>query len=167
MGAVGVEAQAQLAVQVGQLQGQLADLTGHVKRLSQIMRGHPASWVATVTNLAAQPTQLNQLTDITALTGPLGGMVWEIRRITFGLPIGATLTSGGTLIVYREGVEVARTTTIPNFLTFSGYELIIQPNEDVQVAWFGATSAQNPVPQLVCDVQAVEYPQLARTEITP
>ena len=163
---VGVDAQAQLAVQIGQLSGQVADLTQHVRRQSQIMRGHPASWVATVTNQATQPTQLSGLTDITSLTGPLGGMVWEIRRITFGLPIGAALTSGGNLVVYREGVEVARTTTVPNFLTFSGYEFIIQPNEDIQVAWWGAT-ATGTVPQLVVDVSAVEYPQLARTEITP
>ena len=126
----------------------------------QIMRGHPASWVSVLPSLAAQPTQLTGLTDLTAETGPIGGMVWEIRRMTFGLPVGGT-ASGGTLIVYREGVEVARTTTIPNFLTFSGYELILQPNEDLQACWYGGTANA----QLVVDIMAVEYPVAGVVEV--
>lgn len=157
-----VEAAAKLQASIDGLAGRVARLDRQLQLQGQIARPHTASWVAVVSNLAAQPTQLNQLTDITSLTGPLGAMVWEVRRITFGQAVGATpLTGGGNLIVYREGVEVARTTTVPNFLTFSGYELMIQPNEDIQIAWWGATVAAGAVPPLICDVMAVEYPQLA------
>lgn len=122
---------------------------------SQVYRAHPASALGQLSNVASNTGPVTQLCD-----GPTGGMVWEIRRISFA-PAPGDVAAGGTLILYRGLIEIARTTSVPNFLTFSGYQLIVQPNEQINGIWFGATTPGT----LLVDISAIEYPQRGRVEV--
>jgi hypothetical protein len=157
-GGLGVQAFAELGVKLDGIGTRLDRLHQQLKT-NQVYRGHPASATSALSNLA---TNTGQLTNIGgAGGGPSPGMVWEVRRISFGPAPGGT-ANGGTLIVYRNSVEIARTPTVPNFLTFSGYELLVQPNENLYAIWFGAIVGG----QLVVDISAVEYPVAGRVELT-
>jgi hypothetical protein len=158
---VDLQVVAELGDKLDAVSARMGSLERQLRR-NQIMAGHPASAVSTLTSVAANtPSVPGALQNIGgAGNGPSPGMVWEVRRITFAPPPGGT-QNGGTIIVYRGAVEIARTPTVPNFLTFSGYELIVQPNEDLLAIWYAPIVGG----QLVVDVSALEYPQLSPSQL--
>jgi hypothetical protein len=136
--------------------GELSKKLGNIQTLlqSQTYRTHPARAITALTPVAT----FNNPLQITNIGDPSGGMNWAVRRISFGLNIGGTVTTAGTMIVYIGGIEVARTTTVPNFLTFSDYECLVTPGDNLGAVWVGGVLGANS--SMVVDVAAAEYPIL-------
>jgi hypothetical protein len=92
--------------------------------------------------------------------GPPGGMMWNVTRISIGPPPGGVVSTPGVFIVYRgsaganAGIEVTRTTTVPNMLTFPRRSFTIRHPEVVWVAWQGGAAGAT----LVVDGQAEQFP---------
>jgi hypothetical protein len=84
-------------------------------------------------------------------------MVWEIERITLGTTPNGNAT-GGTAVLYRSGVEILRTATVPNVFTGRRFQFLFQPGDQLQVVWSGGTGGP-----LIVDVAAAEMPILRAT----
>lgn len=153
-----------VSAQVGNLSEKIGGIETQLRfmqKYDQVMRGHPARvqsvLVPQATLSASAPTVIGD---------PPGGMVWQVQRVTFGLPQmvdASSITTQGTIIMYSGGIEIARTTTVPNFFVSKDYTFFVTPNEYMTAVWVGgAITGTN---GLIVDVAALEYPVHAPTEI--
>jgi len=144
------------------IEAALSDLAGKVDALhrvylEQLYRVHPAEWTTSlkpVTAAGESPT-----TPLTVIADPPGGMCWEVQRLSFGVAPGGTITTQGVLSIYRDGVWIAGTSTLPNFITFSRYECLVMPNTYLTAQWVGGLETSGS--GLTVQVSAAEYPILA------
>lgn len=144
-----------VTAQIGEMNKRIDNLVQAVNALPQVMRGHPARALEAITPV----TTFSNPSQITQVGGPPPGtMTWEVRRISFGLNPGGTITTPGTMIVFLGTVEVARTVTLPNFMTFGESELLVTPQDSIGVVWAGGVLAAGSA--MLVDLQAVEYPVL-------
>lgn len=147
-----------VSAQFGEIRDELKGIRRQLAK-NQVLRVHPARQ-ATALSPVATFTSLTQLTQI---GDPPGGQVWEVRRISFGMNAGGSITTPGTMIVFIGSNEVARTTTLPNFLTFSGYECLVNSNDNLYAVWVGGVLAANS--SMIVDVSAAEYPVIGPVDI--
>ena len=127
----------------------------------QVMQPHPfrvatgLSPIATWPSVATRDPQV----DFTVIGDPPGGQQWEVRRISFGLNPGGTVATPGTLIVFNGAVEVARTATVPNFMTFSAFQMIVTPPDNLLAVWVGGVLGAGSAMRV--DVAGDEFPILS------
>lgn len=147
--------QLDFSAEIGKLGSKVDRLVALMER-DQIMRPHPARAITALSPVAA----FTALSQLTAIGSPPGGMNWSVERVSFGMNAGGTVTTQGTMIVFIGSNEVARTTTIPNFLTFSRFQCLVTPNDDLMAVWVGGAVGANS--SMIVDVSASEYPILGR-----
>lgn len=144
--------------------GPVADKLDQIHRLlqrGQVMQPHPfrvatgLSPVATWPSVAGRDPQA----DFTVIGDPPGGQQWEVRRISFGLNPGGTVSTAGTFIVFNGSTEIARTTTVPNFMTFSAFQCIVTPPDNLLAVWVGGVLGTNS--SMRVDVCGDEFPILS------
>jgi hypothetical protein len=144
-----------LSVSLGGLSKSMDGLSRQLAT-EQALRPHPARSQAVLSTVAS----FTSSAQLTSLAQVPGGMAWSVERVSFGVTPGtAAPGTPGTIILFIGVVEIARTITVPNFLTFRGYQCYVIPNEDLQAVWVGGVGGP-----LLVDVQASEYPILTRTQ---
>lgn len=142
-----------ITAQVGELSARM-DRIGDLLERGQIMQPHPARAI----NGLLPTATFSSLAQLTSIGSPPGSMQWAVRRISFGLNAGGTVTTPGTIIVFIGSNEIARTTTVPNFMTFSEYECLVTPPDDLFAVWVGGALGAGS--SMIVDVAAAEYPIL-------
>jgi hypothetical protein len=142
----------EVALVIADLHLQLGKIDKGISRIADqwAKRPYVISFIDSITPGTAQ----------VVLDGPGGGLMWNVTRISIGPPPGGVITTAGTFIVYRgsaganAGIEVTRTTTVPNMLTFPRRSFTIRHPEVVWVAWQGGAAGAT----LVVDGQAEQFP---------
>lgn len=158
------------SAQIGELNSRLGRMEAYAAKnveLTQAMRGHPARQ-----STALQPVASIAAVNAGTAAGPVnigdppGGMVWQVQRVTFGMPVAvdaSAITTAGTIIIYSGGIEVARNTILPNFLLAKDYQIFVTPNENLTCLWVGGVVTGNT--GIIVDTMALEYPLAYDTEI--
>jgi hypothetical protein len=145
-----------LSASIGAVNDKIDAVAKSLANIEQVLRTHPARDQSALYSVAAftgAPSNFTQIGDVP------GGMAWQVERISFGLTPGVAVTTAGTIIVYIGTVEVARTTVVPNALTFRGYQCYVIPGEDLNAVWVGGVTTPVGAPLMV-DVAAAEFPLL-------
>ena len=127
----------------------------------QVMQPHPFRVATSLSPIATWPSVATRdpQMDFTNIGDPPGGQQWEVRRISFGLNPGGTVATPGTLIVFNGAVEVARTGTVPNFMTFSAFQMIVTPPDNLLAVWVGGVLGAGS--NMRVDVCGDEFPILS------
>lgn len=161
---MGIAAGFDISAQVGAAMQGVNDRLDQISRLmerGQVMRPHPFRVATGLSPIATWPSVAGRdpAQDFVAIGDPPGGQQWEVRRISFGLNPGGTVATPGTIIVFNGATEIARTTTVPNFMVFGAFQCIVTPPDNLLAVWVGGTLGANS--SMRVDVAGDEYPILS------
>lgn len=118
-----------------------------------------ASGVHTVTSSGTTAKLVN-------LGGPDAAHQWQVRRLSLGPAPGMAITIPGTFIIYRDankagtaGVEITRTTNLPNSATWSRDQFTIRFPSTLWLYWVGGNTGE----VLIADWEIVQFLATAPT----
>ena len=160
---------------LGEVSGDIRESGLHLKGIRGLLRRAQIVSVPIVGNLNGNGSD----TVAYNLAGPEGGVEWHVRRITFAPQLGASVSAQGTLLLGKgtglalasqgsgrvvgtgsglqsfQFIEIARTTTVPNTILFSGGQCIVRYPLNLIAVWVAGNG------QIVIDGDAYEIPAYA------
>ena len=148
----GIDIQAQIEAGIG---SRLDRLTGSVGQLRRDGYRRTVPLIGSLVGISGQ-------TAATNIPGPEGGFEYHLRRLSIAPTLGGVQVSAqGTLIVAKgqgislqsqgsgqavnlttlaQAVEVTRTSTIPNMITWGGAEFVLRYPEQLIILWASGTA---------------------------
>jgi hypothetical protein len=157
-----------------QASARLDGLGDKLDKVASLQRAHLNLDLRKYTNMSGSIVGISSATAATVIPGPEGGKIWQIHRLSIGLPFGgSTPGTQGTILVGKSSgiqtqaqgsgqvvnpgnvswIEVTRTTTVPSQIVWGRSQFWLPYPMNLVVLWASGTA--NAV--LTLDVDALEY----------